>query len=159
MHIDYQIGDMIRGGEKYLLHGCNAQGVMGSGVARALRDEWPQVFTEYRQVYDDKGLQLGDVIPVRVKVGEVFGEPDYRLVFNCITQNQYGRDGTRYANYGAISTCIWKVNRFMLERAPRHRVAMPMIGAGLGGGDWMLISQIIEREAVDFTPVVYDLTP
>lgn len=34
MKIDYRIGDMFKGGHKFIAHGCNAQGVMGSGVTK-----------------------------------------------------------------------------------------------------------------------------
>ena len=34
---------------------------------------------------------------------------------------------------------------------------MPLIGAGLGGGDWNVISAIIQSECKDVTPVVYYL--
>ena len=36
-------------------------------------------------------------------------------------------------------------------------IAMPLIGAGLGGGDWNVISEIIEEESLKFQPVVYEL--
>jgi hypothetical protein len=34
-------------------------------------------------------------------------------------------------------------------------VGLPLVGCGLGNGDWSIISQIIEQEALDFTPIVY----
>jgi len=37
-------------------------------------------------------------------------------------------------------------------------VALPMIGAGLGGGDWNVISDIIETESKKaLQPIVYKL--
>jgi hypothetical protein len=34
---------------------------------------------------------------------------------------------------------------------------MPMIGAGLGGGDWHRIAAIIQEESQHFQPVVYQM--
>ena len=45
--IEYIRGDIITSLDDHIVHGCNAQGVMGSGVAKALRDEWPQIFKPY----------------------------------------------------------------------------------------------------------------
>jgi O-acetyl-ADP-ribose deacetylase (regulator of RNase III) len=36
-------------------------------------------------------------------------------------------------------------------------VAFPLIGTGLGGGRWDVISAIIEANAKDFQPIVYSL--
>ncbi len=35
--ITYKQGDLMKASETYIAHGCNAQGVMGSGVAKAIR--------------------------------------------------------------------------------------------------------------------------
>ena len=35
--IEYRVGDFLGGNEHVFVHGCNAQGVMGSGAAAAVR--------------------------------------------------------------------------------------------------------------------------
>lgn len=153
MKIDYRIGDMFKGGHEYIAHGCNAQGVMGSGVAKIVKEDYPLAFVVYHNVYMARGLNLGDVIPVQVE--------DELTIFNCITQNRYGTD-QRYANYGAIQKCISGINAYMVNKCglfAEPEVAFPMIGAGLAGGDWGIISRIIEDNSCYFQPVVYDFTP
>lgn len=154
--IDYRIGDMFKGGHMFLAHGCNAQGVMGSGVAKIVKDQYYYAYKSYYEVFDDEGLSLGQVIRASVSHGNS-GKP---TIFNCITQNKYGTD-QRYANYGAIQSCIRKISRWMRENIEKcdREVALPMIGAGLAGGDWPTIAQIIERESLHFQPIVYDFTP
>jgi O-acetyl-ADP-ribose deacetylase (regulator of RNase III) len=48
------------------------------------------------------------------------------------------------------------INRELKQSNETH-VAMPQIGAGLGGGDWTVIAAIIESELTDVQPVVYIL--
>ena len=152
MNIEYRMGDMFKGGHKYLAHGCNAQGVMGSGVARIVRDNYTFAYDEYVAAHSRSPLVMGEVITAVDTEGTT--------IFNCITQNKYGTD-QRYANYGAIQSCIRKIDDYMLANVflCEREVAFPMIGAGLAGGDWSIIAGIIEREARHFTPIVYDFTP
>ena len=148
--LTYKKGDLLEAEERYIAHGCNAQGVMGSGVAKALRDKWPEVFNQYRRLYEVAGLDLGFVQGVLVE--------NNKTVLNAITQDRYGTD-RRHADYEAIAKCFGNINSLIsgLED-PEHRVvAIPMIGAGLAGGDWMVIEQIIVSETPDIDVVVYQL--
>lgn len=147
MKIEYRKGDLIAAPVRVIAHGCNAQGVMGSGVAKAVRAAYPGAYTAYRAKFDASGLNLGDII--------LYVRED-RVVANMITQEKFGADGSRYVDYGAVEVCLWKMNR-TAQHEGWSEVAMPMIGAGLGGGDWQVISGIIERAASDFQPIVYSL--
>ena len=145
MKIQYVNGDLFSTDIEHILHGCNAQGVMGSGVAKIIKEQYFDAFAFYAQQYDEHGLKLGDVqfVPANGKV-----------IVNAITQEFYGRDGKRYVSYDAVAAAMRTVNR-VLKLSGINRVAMPKIGAGLGGGDWDAIAAIIEQEMVDVQPVVY----
>lgn len=156
MKIEYKIGDLLvdglADGLGFIAHGCNAQGVMGSGIARSIKDKWPAVFEKYRK---SKAI-LGGIVTVQT--------PEV-VVINCITQEFYGRDkNIVYCNYEAIESCMRYIDLFIcylvrLERLDNKpvKVGMPMIGAGLANGDWNIISKIIEEESRHFQPVVYKL--
>lgn len=164
MKIEYRIGDMLDGPEIYLAHGCNAQGVMGSGVAKAVRARYPKAYDVYRNKFVARGLQLGEVVEVEVPWHSDFRYrdqmvPTKRFVFNCITQNSYGRDGRRYVNYGAVESTMRYINKRVADTLVPVEVGMSMIGSSLGGGDWNIISDIIERRSTNFRPIVYDMTP
>ncbi len=153
MKIEYQTGDMLAGPEIVIVHGCNAQGVMGSGVAKAIRDRYPEAFAEYRARYDESGLRVGDVITV---------VSEERIILDAVTQEFYGRDeGRVYVSYEGLRQAMRAINDLPIVRLSfddtgvPERVAMPLIGAGLANGRWSIISQIIEEEATRFQPVVY----
>jgi O-acetyl-ADP-ribose deacetylase (regulator of RNase III) len=146
--ISYITGDLLDANQQVIIQGCNAQGVMGSGVAKSIRSKWPNVYEIYNLRYKTFGLELGDIIPVATVDGHI--------IVNCITQEFYGRDPIQYVSYDAIATCLEKINNRVLDWGVSE-VAMPKVGAGLGGGSWDIIEQIILKSARNFIPFVYSL--
>jgi O-acetyl-ADP-ribose deacetylase (regulator of RNase III) len=139
MKIEYVFGSLLASSEPVIAHGCNAQGVMKSGIAKDIRAQYPQAYEDYRKGWYD--LYTGEVIETKL--------PD-RTILNIVSQEFYGRDpNVRYVSYDAIATAIERINKLSYSR-----VAFPMIGAGLANGNWTVISSIIESYS-DFTPVVY----
>lgn len=109
-----------------IAHGVNCQGVMGSGVAKALRDKWPVIFETYSLLPKGKPM-LGLANMVRV------GDRDELFVVNCFTQIFYGVGG-KFADPDAIETSLSQA--FMWADFYHLPLYMPKIGAGLGGLDW-----------------------
>lgn len=145
MQIEYRKGDLLQTEVKHLIHGCNSKGVMGSGVAKVLREKYPQAYQDYNDVYNSNGLSLGDVI--------VSVQDDGKIIHNAITQKDYGRrDDCVYVSYWAIAEVFRKINQWGIKE-----IAMPKIGAGLANGDWNVISAIIENTLIDTKPIVYEL--
>jgi O-acetyl-ADP-ribose deacetylase (regulator of RNase III) len=131
-------GDMLAGVKAgYILHGCNALGMMGSGIAKAIRDKWPLAYDVYRKEFEDSGLMLGDVIPVEVEPG--------LIVMNCITQQLCGSDGQKYVSYDAVAECMDRVSFCVKGLHIQKTVNFPLIGAGLGGGKWEVIEPILDH--------------
>lgn len=146
--IKYITGDLIDATQKVIVHGVNCYGVMGSGVAKAIRNKWPEVFEDYHLHYKQFGLKLGDVLPVTTDDG--------KIIVNAATQENFGRDGRQYCSYDAIEQCFLQINDLALEWQV-NEIALPKIGAGLGGGSWTIIENIILKTAKNYTPVVYSL--
>lgn len=146
--MNYLKGDITKTDCNIIVHGCNAQGAMGSGVAKALFEKWPAVRDKYLEEYENNGgeLPLGRVYRVQV-------EPD-KFVFNAITQRYYGREGQRWVSYDAVYEAMRKVRAMTTEE---DLIAMPMIGSGLGGGAWEIIEAIIEYNMKDRKVFIYEL--
>ena len=85
-------GNLLDSKEDYICHQVNCQGVMGSGVAKAIRDEWPEVFAEYRSYIDMCfGTPLGSVCYAPINNSN-------QVVANMFAQSSYGYDGKRYSS-------------------------------------------------------------
>jgi len=150
MRIQYVKGDLFSTDIELILHGCNSKGVMGSGVARLVRERFPGTYEAY-QLWCSKGFRLGQylAVPERGKV-----------VINAVTQQEYGKTAeqlgpnpVRYVSYDAVAEIMHSLNKVYADST----IAMPMIGAALGGGDWAVISAIIESECKTIQAVVYQL--
>lgn len=125
-----------------IVHGCNAQGVMGSGVAKQLRDKYPDIYTEYVTHLEYLKLEQYPLLGV-VSFVAIPGMPDL-IVANAITQEFYGRDpGTQYVSYEAIFVAMATCLAFARNKDIDIHIPF-MIGAGLGGGDLATIKSIIE---------------
>ena len=124
-------GDLLETKHAYIAHGCNCSGAFGAGVAKQIAQRWPKAkFLYLRSV-----PKLGQVQAVRVS--------DDLMIFNCGTQQGYGAKGRQYVSYDAIRECMRAIKQMVPEK---EKVAMPKIGAGLGGGEWGVIEKIIWEE-------------
>jgi O-acetyl-ADP-ribose deacetylase (regulator of RNase III) len=148
MKIEYRQGDLFKTEIKTIVHGCNAQGVMGSGVANIIREQYPEAYERYRNEYEKHNyLKLGDIISVPC---------NYKFIVNAITQEYFGRDNKRYVSYDAVDDVMVKLNKFY-DIYGISEIAMPKIGAGLGNGSWEVIEAIIENRLDTVKPVVYTM--
>ncbi len=139
MSFTIRYGDMFAEvTEGYIMHGCNAQGVMGSGVARIIRDRYHEAYLTYAK--QAPYYIMGEVIPAKVT--------DELAIINAITQDFYG-GGEIHADYDAIRQAmkgaVHVVSSGTYEGVPKE-LHMPFIGAGLGGGDPDTIVAIMGEE-------------
>ena len=130
--------DITKVASGIIVHGCNAQGVMGSGVAKQLRAKYPDIFTDYTnilRIFKDIGdAPLGCVIWTDIS--------PQLVIANAITQEFYGRDGGKYVSYDAIDEAFKQVADS--AKSLNMEINVPyLIGAGLGGGNAGIIEEII----------------
>jgi O-acetyl-ADP-ribose deacetylase (regulator of RNase III) len=145
--IKYIRGNLLDTDASYILHGCNCQGVMGSGVALQIKEKFPEAYSYYKEKYRFGDLSLGDVHQIACC------SP---IIFNCMTQEYYGNNKKFiYANYEAIRKCLRLISK--LIPFTHLKIAMPKIGCGLANGDWNIVSKIVEEELGDFEVLVYEL--
>jgi O-acetyl-ADP-ribose deacetylase (regulator of RNase III) len=131
-------GDLIHlaqeGQFDLIIHGCNCFCTMGAGIAKQIRSQFPQAWEA------DLATQSGD----RSKLGSYskacINTPSGRLhVINAYTQYHYSGDGV-LVDYDAVT----KVFTALKNQFHGQRMGYPKIGAGLAGGDWKIISEIID---------------
>lgn len=137
----YVEGNLIelakKGNFDIIVHGCNIFHTMGSGIAAQLRKEFPEVYKAdvLNSPYGDP-LKLGCFTQTLV-------EP-YRFnqfaVVNLYTQGSFGSTGV-HVDYDAIRRGFMGIR---CTYGPYKKFGIPQIGAGLGGGDWKVIEEIID---------------
>lgn len=127
--------------EGLLIHSVNTRGIMGGGVALAIRNAFPNVYDEYRGRF----WELGDVQFVqaannpKIWVCNLAGQKDLAAA-----------PGDVATNPAAFREGLIQVRQWLEEQATEGNVLQPYapyeIGCGLGGGDWQEISAILQEE-------------
>jgi O-acetyl-ADP-ribose deacetylase (regulator of RNase III) len=131
------VGDVLGAKTGIIVHGCNAQGVMNSGVALQVKQQCPLAYDYYKAG--------------QKKLGEVTWAPfgDERFIVNAITQEYYGYDKRKYVSYDAVEECFKKIVMIAETVEAQYKfkpaIHFPQIGAGRGGGEWEIISKIIDH--------------
>ena len=152
MKIQYINGDLFSTEYRHILHACNSKGVMGSGVAKTVRARYPKAYEEYT-LWCSRGFRLGTSL--LVDCGD-------KTIINAVTQQNYGKvaeqtgpNPVRYISYDAVAEIFTELEQLI----PNATIAMPQIGASLGGGDWSVIAAIIESSCRTIQPIVYCYQP
>lgn len=124
-----------------ILHGCNCQNTMKSGIAGEIAKRYPWVVeADLQTVKGDRG-KLGSASSAAVNLkNHTF------LVVNMYTQEYYGRDSSvQYVEYWAVDSALKYVASYLQQRNWTDvRIGYPKVGCGLANGDWNIVSQIFE---------------
>lgn len=149
--IEYVVGDVRSqsfDGIKIIPHCCNDQNLMGSGVAKALYSKWPEV----KEKYHSGKMELG-------KTSVAVIRKDSTIVVNMIAQHgvmvkrnergiAVGEDGRPPIRYEALVQAMKMVKYHIkkcIENDIKVEVHCPKFGCDLAGGDWDIVSTLIEE--------------
>lgn len=136
-------GDLIKlalkGEFDIIIHGCNCFCTMGAGIAKTIKQKFPEAYSADLQTKKGDKSKLGGIswAKVKTKNGDL-------IVVNGYTQYNFRGRG-RKADYEAIREVFKEVK----EKFAGLRIGYPAIGAGLAGGSWSVISKIIDEELID----------
>mgnify|MGYP003297266851 CR=1 FL=1 len=138
--VTYVRGDLLESNCNYICHQVNCRRVMNSGIAGQIRNKWPSVFTEYVRKCDAARSDSPSFWLLGQSQLVVVGFD--KCVINMFAQEDYGRDGRRYTSYDAFWDCLIDISESVELGAS---IGFPKgIGCGLGGGNWNVISSMIE---------------
>lgn len=126
--------DVLDTDTELIAHQVNCKGVMGAGLARQIRTQFPNVYEAYRKACNSVTNSSDLLGKIQIKQG----------VVNLFAQDGYGTD-KQYTDYKALETCLYKLALYMTEHKMKT-LALPYgLGCGLGGGNWDTVHKIIER--------------
>ena len=141
-------GNLLDATEDIIAHQVNCMGVMGSGLAKQIRNKYPEVYANYKDYLKNyKGKILGSAQSVVCHDG--------KIVFNLFGQYGYGRD-KQYTDYNALKSALSSLYLFTYNK--NLSIAFPYnLGCGLAGGDWNVVYKIIEEVFNDYDVNIYNL--
>ncbi len=141
--IEYRQGDLLKAPMDIIVHGCNCKHSFGAGIARQIREQFPQAHTaDLKTLYGDPS-KLGDYSTVVI---------DNKRIINAYTQFNYSTDKLD-VDYDAVERVMRTIK---VEYSVDAKLGMPRIGCGLAGGDWNKVEEILNRVFNDRTIYVYD---
>lgn len=145
--IKFVEGDLLEAEEDIIGHQVNCQGVMGSGVAKQIKDRFPVAYNEYKKSfkYTMKKFLLGrcQIIITDKYIANLFGQFDYG----------YGKQQT---DYDALKNALMELKWYAKEN--ELTVALPFkIGSDRGGADWNIVYGIIEEVFRDYKITLYKI--
>lgn len=152
--------DLLEANVDIIAHQVNCKGVMGAGLARQIREKYPDVYERYKDLCNRPEYRGGnsELLLGRCQIIEVNQASKPKFVLNLFAQNDYGRQGV-YTNYIAFASCMVQINDFCNSFNHRLTVGMPYgIGCGLAGGDLLKTLFIINQTITDADVELYKLS-
>ena len=119
-------GDLIKMAKNnefdIIAHGCNCFHMMGAGIAKTIREEFPEAYEADLKTAAESYNKLGTISIAKSSNGV--------YIVNAYTQFTPGAD----ARYNALSVCLEKIFYFS-NKWKLKRLGLPLIGCGIGGLD------------------------
>ena len=168
-YLDGNAVEPVGEGHKIIAHICNDIGAWGKGFVLAITEKYgSNSKTIYKEAIKYDKIGLGDIqliflceecveIDSKSKkksqgIKEVKDVIKYKIVLaNMIAQHGIYKDedGNPPIRYDSLKRCLGKLKKEAIKM--NASIHMPRIGAGLAGGDWKIIEEIIndKLEGVD----------
>jgi O-acetyl-ADP-ribose deacetylase (regulator of RNase III) len=150
--MEFKTGDILKSNAEALVNTVNCVGVMGRGIALQFKNKFPKNFTAYASA-----CEHGELQPGRMFVFETEWVTGPKYIINFPTKRHWrGKSRIEDIEKGLVAL------REEIRRRKIHSVAIPPLGAGLGGLDWKQVRAKIERELKSLDDVkitVYEPNP
>lgn len=141
--INYKIGDLFNDNSEAIVNTVNCVGVMGRGIALQFKKRYPENFKAY-----ETECKLGKIIPGRVFVFETNSFINPKYIINFPTKRHW-RGTSRIEDIESGLVDLAKV----IKKYEINSIAIPPLGSGLGGLDWLLVKGRIQATLTDIEHV------
>lgn len=144
-------GDILLTKAKAIAHGVAPNDHLDSGLALALREQWPAMAKDFRHYAHQTHPRPGELW-VWSGVGGV-------QIFNLLTQEGELGQGSKpgRATVANVNHCLKRL-RHELETAKVKSLAMPKLATGVGGLDWNDVRPLVIQHLGDVAIPIYVYT-
>ena len=135
--VKYIKGDILNVTKGIIVQQVNCIGVMGAGLAKQIRDKWPDIYDSYKtRIHSTEntkellGKTFFDYVENNLFIASIFG------------QYYYGHQA-KFTNYTALFNGLNSV----AEISATYKTAMYIpkgLGCGLAGGNWDFVEAYIQ---------------
>ncbi|MEV4209162.1 macro domain-containing protein [Nocardia salmonicida] len=139
-----QSGDLLSADVEALVNAVNTVGVMGKGIALQFKQSYPEMFREYA-----RAARAGEVQSARCTCGQ----PAPRAVRGSSSTSRRNGTGAPPAT-STTSPLAYRPLAETIERNKIRSVAIPALGCGHGGLDWVSVEPLIRQTLEPLSAVV-----
>jgi O-acetyl-ADP-ribose deacetylase (regulator of RNase III) len=132
--ITFKAGNLLDAPAEALVNTVNTVGVMGKGIALQFKKAFPHNFKRYREACSKGELTTGKLLVVKdsnLPTGE-------KLIINFPTKQHWKMP----SKHEYIASGLIALVKFLKEN-PVKSIALPALGCGNGGLDWMAVKPMI----------------
>ncbi len=132
-----------------IAQGVNTVGVMGAGIAKQFRANYPQMYEQYKIQCEKDNLEPGGLMVYVRDASDVTSPQSH--IYNIASQDNPGPN----ARYDWLMSGLQKAIEDAMFRGI-HKIAIPRIGSGIGGLDEAEVEKIL-LELAEAGPVDIEL--
>lgn len=137
--ITHVTGDILLSDAQALAHGIAPNDHMDSGLALALRQDWPALHKDFRHYGHTSHPKTGGLW--------IWTRADGKRVINLFTQEpapgEHSRPGK--ASYQNVNHCLRELRKLIdAEQIPS--LALPRLATGVGGLEWDQVEPLIQEQ-------------
>ena len=141
--LELKQGNLLEEDAEALLNAVNCVGVMGKGIALQFKQAFPENFQQYKKACDAKEVQPGQMFTV--PTGKL-SNPKY--IINFPTKRHW-RDKSKIADIQiGLKALVVEVQQLGITS-----IAIPALGCGNGGLDWVEVKPLIESAFAELPEV------
>lgn len=137
--IEYKIGDILDADAEALVNTVNCVGIMGRGVALQFKNRFPANFEEY-----EAACQRGEVQPGKMFVFETRTLMNPKFIINFPTKRHWKGKSRMEDIDSGLKALVEEIR----SRGIRS-IAIPPLGSGLGGLNWLDVRPRVEKALRD----------
>lgn len=141
--IAYKIGDLFNDEAEAIVNTVNCVGVMGRGIALQFKKRYPENF----KAYEEK-CKLEEIRPGKMFVYELNSLINPKFIINFPTKRHW-RGASRMEDIESGLVDLGNV----IEKYQITSIAIPPLGSGLGGLDWKIVKNEIEKKLIGLNNV------
>jgi len=157
----YVKGDLLKGGDDVIVHGCNCLNNMGAGIALQIKREYPGAYEADCLTTPRDPTKLGtytkwtgpnkDFPGKEITIVNAYTQFD---IFSHKWRSQFDKSVPKIPfDYEAFAKVLLRIAIDFTDKT----IGFPKIGAGLAHGDWGLIEQMIKDVFPTKEVKVYEL--
>lgn len=141
--LEFKQGNLLEEDAEAIVNTVNCVGVMGKGIALQFKQAFPENFQQYKKACNAKEVQPGRMFTV--PTGKLFN-PKY--IINFPTKRHW-RDKSKIEDIQTgLKALVAEVQQLGITS-----IAIPALGCGNGGLDWVEVKPLIESAFVELPEV------